>query len=379
MTDLLADKQTTFLGEGEHPRETVAFCGHQSAQATLLAAHNSDRLHHAWLITGTKGIGKATLAYRFARFLLSQPGKAGSEDPGLFADELPAIPPQHLDVDSDNSVVQRLAAGAHGNVMAIERQIDEKKGTLKNEIGVNQIRALHHFFSKTASEDGWRIAIIDSVDELNRNAANALLKLLEEPPAKSILLLVSNAPGRLLATIRSRCQKLPMKLLDDADVETILSTRFPDLGDDQLKALARLADGAPGQAISFAAGDGLMLYERLIGLMAALPRPGTAEVHKFAQDLGAAKADKKYRIFKDQILALLARLVRAGAEGVPYREVMAADAQIGAHINAGISTARLLDIWRGLDQGFRLADGLHMDRKQLILNMFEELKSAFAK
>ena len=187
-----------------HPRENPQLLGHENAERELIEATGSGRLAHAWLLTGPRGIGKATLAYRFARYLLSA---AGGID--LFGNESA----NSLYVAPDSDVFRRLATGSHGEVMTIERSPDPKTRKLRNAIVVGDIRRLQGFFGLTASEGGWRIAIIDSADEMNRNAANALLKILEEPPKRGILLLTAHAPGRLAPTIRSRCRRIALRPL----------------------------------------------------------------------------------------------------------------------------------------------------------------------
>ena len=190
------------------PRETGALFGHAEAERTLLEAYKGGRIPHAWLIGGSPGIGKATLAYRLARFVLAHP------DP-----QAPAVQKAaSLAVDADHPVARRIAAQAQGDLLVLERVINEDTGKLYTVIRVDDVRRAVPFFGSTAGEGGWRIAIVDAVDNLQREGANALLKVLEEPPARTLLLLVSHAPGRELPTIRSRCRRLLLRSLDAADV-----------------------------------------------------------------------------------------------------------------------------------------------------------------
>src|SRR5471032_3513251 len=190
------------------PRETSALFGHAEAERALLEAYKGGRIPHAWLIGGPPGIGKATLAYRLARFVLAHP------DP-----KAPAVQDAtSLAVGADNPVARRIAAQAQGDLLVLERTINETTGKLYTVIRVDDVRRSVSFFGSTAGEGGWRIAIVDAVDDLQREGANALLKVLEEPPARTLLLLVSHAPGRELPTIRSRCRRLLLRPLDAADV-----------------------------------------------------------------------------------------------------------------------------------------------------------------
>lgn len=214
--------------QAPHPRETFGFVGHEDEEQALADALRSGRMHHAWLITGTKGLGKATLAYRFARTAL------GAK----------RIGPRALDVDAGSAVARRIAALSHPDLFVLRRGLNDR-GRPRREITVDDARELGHFFSLAPSEGGMRVAIIDAVDDLNTNSANAILKTLEEPPARSVLLLVCHAPGAILPTIRSRCRRLALRPLSDAQVTEALGEK-----DDALIALAR---GRPGRAIALKA------------------------------------------------------------------------------------------------------------------------------
>ena len=211
-----------------HPRETYGFVGHDAAEQALADALSGGRMHHAWLLAGSKGLGKATLAYRFARAAL------GAR----------RIGPRPLDVDPEDTVSRRIAAMAHPDLFVLRRGLNDR-GKPRREITVDDARELGGFFALAPSEGGMRVAIIDAVDDLNRNAANAILKTLEEPPARSALMLVCHAPGAALATIRSRCRRLPLRPLSDA----LMRTAAPDASG----SLLALAKGRPGRAIALQA------------------------------------------------------------------------------------------------------------------------------
>lgn len=237
-----------------HPRENFAYVGHEAAERTLADALAGARMHHAWLLTGPRRLGKATLAYRFARAAL------GATRTG----------PRALDVSENDPVARRIAQQAHPDLFVLRRGLNERTGKPRSEITVDEARALGHFFSMAPAEGGMRVAIVDSVDEMNRNAANAILKTLEEPPPRAALLLVCHAPGAALPTIRSRCRKLALRPLEDAQVKQAAG------GADG--PLLRLAKGRPGLAIAMKAAGGEEMAATLEAALARLPRMGASAV-----------------------------------------------------------------------------------------------------
>ena len=223
-----------------HPRETTALFGHGEAERTLLDAYRSGRIPHAWLIGGAQGIGKATLAYRMARFVLAHGDPAG---PQVQAAETLELDPMH-------PVARHVAAGTHGGLLTLERTPNEK-GVMRTVISVEQTRETIAFFGSTAAVGGWRVCIVDTVDELNPNAANALLKVLEEPPRQSLFLLVSHAPARVLPTIQSRCRKLALRPLAADDVIRAAAEAAQIAPDDpSLREAADAAEGSVARAFA---------------------------------------------------------------------------------------------------------------------------------
>ena len=204
--------QASETDEASPPFVTNAFYGNSGTEAALLAAYRSNRVPHAFLLIGQKGIGKATLAYRFARFVLAHPDPAAPEVQAAAS----------LAVDAAHPVARRMAARAQGDLLILERTPNEK-GVLRQQIAVDDIRRTITFFGSTAGEGGWRIAIVDAVDELNRFGANALLKVLEEPPQRTLLLLVCHSAARVLPTLRSRCSVMTMRPLEQTDVAAALA------------------------------------------------------------------------------------------------------------------------------------------------------------
>src|SRR5208282_5798667 len=235
------------------PRENAELVGHGAAESLLLSAFNSGRLPHAWLIAGPKGVGKATLAYRFARFLLAEPPAGGLFGAPPKADSL-AIAPEH-------PVFRQVTSGGHPDLLAVERGWDAKRKRLRSEI------------------------VVDGADDMNRNAANALLKVLEEPPKRSVLLLTSESPGRLLPTIRSRCRMLHLKKLPETIVSEAIMRQSPELAPADALALAQLAEGSIGRALILAAMDGLAIHRDMYRLLGEIPRIDIESLYGFAERL----------------------------------------------------------------------------------------------
>jgi len=352
-----------------HPAATMQLIGHEAAEREFLSAFNADRLHHAWLISGPKGVGKATFAWRIAKFLLSQPPEAG---PGLFGDDLPQEATS-LDVEAENPVVQRILAGGHGGIAVAERSENEKTGKMRADIVIDDVRKLTSFFSQTSAEGGWRIAVVDAADEMNVNAANALLKLLEEPPARSILLLVAHSPGKLLPTIRSRCRALKLNVLADDSVAAVLAGRYPSMASEDLGVLSRLAGGAPGRATELAELAGVELYKEMATQLVALPRLNTPNIHALAVKLASPKADAQYRLFVTMLLGWVERLVRQSASGEALKDIMQGESAEMTRISALAGLDRWLDLWEKMGRLVSRADAVNLDRKQVIVNLFTSI------
>ncbi|NIZ61553.1 DNA polymerase III subunit delta' [Sedimentitalea sp. CY04] len=291
-----------------HPRETEQMFGQAQAEEAFLTAFNSDRLHHGWLLTGPQGIGKATLAWRIARFLLATP----PVEDGLFG----APPPvETLDVSPEHPVSHRIQALAEPGLAAITPSYNDK-GKLRDQIVVDDIRSLNRFFGLSATDGGRRVVIVDAADNMNTSAANALLKMLEEPPARTTLLLISHQPSRLLPTIRSRCRTLRLSPLSPDDMQNALTQSGAELPEDP-DHLAALAAGSVGSALRLLNLGGLQIYTELVQILASMPqldRPRAMALAEAAAQRGAAE---KFELLLTLIDVALARLARTGATGTP--------------------------------------------------------------
>lgn len=347
------------------PRTATRLLGHEAAEKQFLDAWNGGRLSHAWLIAGPKGIGKATLAYRIARFVLASGGGAG--DGGLFG---APPPPASLAIAPEHPVFRRVASGGHADLRVIERpEAVEGRTKRPTEIPVDAVRTLGGFFALTPGEGGWRVVIIDAIDELNRSGANAILKLLEEPPTRSLLLLVCHSPGRILPTIRSRCRRLTLKPLDEAIVVELLRQQRPALPPEDAAAIARLAEGSIGNALALHAQGGLELYRAMIGLLSGLPRLDVPALHGFAQK--ATSDEDAARTTFALFLRWLTRAATASREGgAGGGDAVAGESELGRRLVAAAGLDRWLELWDKTTRSFGRAEAVNLDRRQVVLNAF---------
>ncbi len=379
-----------------HPRENPHLIGHAEAERTLLAACNAGKIPHAWLITGVQGLGKATLAYRFARLLLANgaPGaSAEAEAPSLFGDALPAVKTEafSLEISPDHPTFKRVVSGGHADLHVIEptNLDDDGKEKASWEIRVWQIRALEKTLRRSAAEAGWRVAIIDSADDMNRNAANALLKILEEPPARTVLLLVSHHPGRLLPTIRSRCRQLALRPLPEAEVRKVLEGfRFqvPGFSEENLLTETRnptpetsfaiaLAEGSPGFAARMYAEGGLGLYRDMVAALAGLPRLDIVAVQDFGAELAKKDQDARWEMFNYMFGWFLSKAVEEGLNGSPAPHFAEGERELRARLLAVSSIDRIAEMWEKTARTAALGDDLHMDRALVVEEMLGMLQT----
>ncbi|MBF0267142.1 MAG: DNA polymerase III subunit delta' [Alphaproteobacteria bacterium] len=346
------------------PRNNPHLEGHEEAEQAFLGAWNSGRMAHAWLITGPKGIGKATLAYRIARFVLDQ-GRFSGQEAGLFG---APPPPSSLFMAPEEPLFHRIGMGGHLDCKVIERGVNDQ-GKPRTEIVVEDVRGLGQFLSLTPAEGGWRLVIVDAVDEMNRSAANAILKLLEEPPARSLLLLVCHQPGRILPTIRSRCRRLALSPLSE-DASARLMMRYnPDVSSEEARALIRLADGSLGRALDLYGEGGLDLYREMIGLLAGVPAMDIPALHAFGDRLARADGALAFQTLSSLFSGWLACLAIKGGGG-RVAEVMPGEAEIMARLLSRSALDRWVELWEKLTALFLRAQAVHLDRKQVVLNAF---------
>lgn len=326
------------------PRETLDLVGHEAAEAALLDAYKSGRIAHAWLIGGPPGIGKATLAFRFARFVLAHPDPQATEVQAATT----------LAVDPDHVVARRIAAQAQGDLRVLERVVNEQTGKLYTNIRVDDVRRMVSFFSGTAGEGGWRIVIVDAVDDLAREGANALLKVLEEPPARTLLLLISHSPGRELPTIRSRCRRLLLRpLAKDDVVRALAAATGRDAAEAELSDAAAAADGSASRALALLEGPALALRQRVRDAIAQLPNPDPRALHALADALAGTDP---------QVLATFMDLVNGWLSQ-----------RLGRGEGDARALARTAEVWDKVNRTARDVDAYNLERKPFVFAVFTEL------
>lgn len=323
------------------PEENTRLFGHEAAEQFLATAYRSGRMHHAMLIEGPEGIGKATLAFRLANHVLSHPD--------------PATAPERIaDPDPQSQVFRQIMSGASHNLLHIDRPVDAKTGKVKSVITVDAVRKAARFFGQTSGTGNWRVAIIDPADDLNRNAANAILKVLEEPPKRALFLVLSHAPGKLLPTIRSRCLPLKLKPLSDSDLgQALAHLKVPNVDPAQL---AHLSEGSVARALMLINYGGADIANAFDAVFDSGQANDRAAVYAIADTLSARDRDVAYQFFISHVIDR----VRASA---------AEAAENGDVAEAG----RRAELASAVVEHFDTAEAYNLDRKQTVLSLFTML------
>jgi DNA polymerase-3 subunit delta' len=343
-----------------HPRESPQLYGQDAAEQAFLTSFNAGRLHSGWMITGPRGVGKATLAWKIATFLLAQ-----EPDNGLFGAPLRAT---SLHVDPDQPDARLIQSGAHPRLFVVKRPYDEKTKKLKSEITVDAVRGVKGFFHMSATDGGRRVVIVDAADEMNRNAANAILKELEEPPADTTILLIAHQPSRLLPTIRSRCRELRCAPLGAQDLSQALVQAGQHA--DAAEALTVLAAGSAGDAIALLNHDGLARYAEIIRLFDNLPNADRPAALALANGCAGAPNAAKYALTLDLIDQFLARTARAGLLGAPVTQGAQGEARLLSRLAPDDRAARAwAQLQQDLSARIRHGKAVNLDPAALVLDI----------
>ena len=334
------------------PQNNFFLLGQEEAEKVVLDSYNNHTLHNSWLISGEKGIGKATFAYKFARFLLD-----------------PKRSNKTLNTSPDSQSNRLISSNSHPDLKVVERdyiETDRKKvlkaikdGEAMSEselqnlkksafIRIDDVRTINEFMAKKSSQDGWRVVIVDSIDDMNAAAANALLKILEEPPAKSIIMLISHNVGKLLPTIKSRCSKLVLRPLDENNLVCLLRRYRPDLEEKEVKGIAHIASGSIGKALAYADGGALSMYDGLQKIVFSGINFRLADLLDWVNE--AVSSEENYNLAQELILKFYSDNI------VSSRDVE--------------ETAQS---WENAIKNFRLTNSLNMDKKQALINIVSQL------
>ncbi|MCF6322078.1 MAG: DNA polymerase III subunit delta' [Rhizobiaceae bacterium] len=349
------------------PAEHSNIFGHEQPLNILTDSYKKGKMHHSWLVSGPRGVGKATLSLAVAGHILRNPQP--NDAPETF-----------VKPTADDVVSSLIAKGGHPNILHLSRPYDAKTKKFSTMLNVDEIRRTVSFFGTTRAQDNWRICIVDSADDMNTSAANALLKILEEPPSRTVFFILANSPGRLLPTIRSRCRHLPLRPLDNKNLQSALvalGVETSNLNERQLQQLYKLSDGSVRRALVLLKQDGLKLLQRFNEILGTdnNPTPDWPQAHKLAEELSRVNKDEHYRMLLDITADHVSDMLSSHAQLASVKENhslsqnQAAQSQLSA-------LARMCEVWDKIAANANLADSYNLDRKQVILNLFGSLAKA---
>lgn len=347
------------------PRQNLMCLGCKELEATLLKRFNADRFPHAMIFSGPNGVGKATFAFRIARFLLSQEASGG-----MFASE--DIPAENFDTPADHPTLRRISSGGHADLMVVGRVFDEKKGKYTNDIPVDEVRKITPFLRKTSSEGGWRVVIVDEAQHLNRSSQNALLKILEEPPKKTVLILITDQAGRFLPTIRSRCQIYDFKALSTEHMNELAELALPEISASDRSTLVNLSHGQIGEAVRLNEVGGVEIHNDLMDLLKKLPKLSEVETFELSETLGRDK--KTFPIFTQLLLSFLSEMARHTVRGGLAPSVTDEQRDITSRLNQIYTAQDWLIRYDAINRILTDTDRIHLDMKQTVLDIIWTLE-----
>ena len=363
--DIEAPPEADRLDGFPHPRHTKTVIGRDAVQQILAEGVRDGRLHHGWLITGPEGIGKATLGYAFTRHVLAQPTE---RDPATTRLAVPQTSVAH----------RQVAALSHPDLLLLRRSWDSKTKRHTTSIPVDEVRRLRMFLGHKAEAADWRVVLVDTADDLNTGAANAILKSLEEPPPRTLFILLSSEPGRLLPTIRSRCRLLPLAPLGPDDLKAAFgqaitaSDNAKPPSPSEWPRLIELSHGSVRRALGVNSTGGIKIYDKVLAMVAALPRIDWTAVHAVSDELAGAAAEQKFEQFFEFLMDLLGRLIRAAATG----EGSSGDVVLARQLITGDRLPGFAAAWTDIAAAKSEAMALNLDRKALIMDTVTRIAAA---
>ena len=347
-----------------HPRETRKLFGHERHENELARSFSNARMHHSWLITGPEGIGKATLAYRFAKFALARAEERRGHG-------------KALDIAEESRTLRQVQLLSHPGLLVLRRPFDLKSKRFMTKITIDEVRRLRGFLRHHSDAGSWRVVIVDRADEMNLNAANAILKALEEPPERTIFFLLTIEPGRLLNTIRSRCRLLPLSPLNERDLQLAgeqasEAAEFDTASLQQLDNLVQHAEGSVRRLLYLSTEEGFETYESVVTLLKNAANPNWTDVHQKVDALTSATDSRRFDLFYDMLLGEVARKVRVRAtHRTGLQDPTLAQEEMGDRLLASWAS-----VWETLWRRRSEAELLNLDRKALILGAIECLEIA---
>lgn len=353
------------------PRETPDCLGHEETERQLLSLFSEGRMPHALIFAGPEGIGKSTLAFRLARFLLSRRETADA-GPSLFGDALPAAKPDTLHITPDAPVFRQVATGGHPDFLLIERLYDEKKGKKQGVVTVDEVRRVTPFLRmKAAYDGGWRVVIVDDADTMNTQAQNAILKILEEPPPRTVLLLIAHRPGAMVPTIRSRCRVIPFAPPPQEVFDTLIRRERPALSGTDLDTLYAIARGSPGRGLAMLEQGGIEAAGKLMALLSGWPRWDWPQIHAQAEITGRASGEEGMQAFAQVMMWIVESIVRARAAGTQLAGIL--DNEAVTRLMNHYPLADWVQICENMGAHFDTADVANLDRRQTVIGAFTVL------
>ncbi len=349
----------------------MSFClGHEDQEALFIDMYKKKSIPHAMIFSGIEGIGKTTMAFRLARFLLKHgKGDIGGSGGGLFGEEEVPLEISSLDVDVNDPVSRRIASGGHADLLHIHRIYDKAKGKLDNSLKVEALRQIEPFLRKTSSEGGWRIVIVEDADTMNRNAQNAILKILEEPPANVLIILVTHRMGKLIPTIHSRARNIAFSPLPQEVMRDLFTKSGHNLSDNDMDSLCALSEGSFGVAMKYLENDGLSMFKDIIAYLEFSQNGAIHKIHEFSNSLSSASQDKQYRIFVDILQQLMRKILFLKARGATELPQYLQN-DVMQEIMASYPLEKLLGVCDDLKNHFERVEFSNLDRRDAVRAAF---------